>query len=108
MPLRLRKFIGTVALFVLVIGWALIAMAVAQFPAIRDNTVLLQLPLRNAQAASQAAESLMRASTASIDATVRSIVGCGFRRVGSNPIPTTRSDATGAVSANYQSDRAAL
>jgi hypothetical protein len=48
MPLRLRKFIGAVALFVLVIGWALIAMAVAQFPTIHDNTVLLQLPLRNA------------------------------------------------------------
>ena len=40
MPIRLRKFIGAVALFVLVIGWALIAMAAAQFPAIRDNTVL--------------------------------------------------------------------
>jgi Protein of unknown function (DUF2842) len=40
MPLRLRKFIGAVALFVLVIAWALIAMAVAQFPAIRDSTVL--------------------------------------------------------------------
>ena len=40
MPLRLRKFIGAVALFVLVIAWALIAMAVAQFPAIRDSGVL--------------------------------------------------------------------
>ncbi len=40
MPLRLRKFIGAVALFVLVIAWALIAMAVAQFPAIRDSAVL--------------------------------------------------------------------
>ena len=40
MPARLRKFIGAVALFVLVIVWALIAMAIAQFPAIRDNTVL--------------------------------------------------------------------
>jgi hypothetical protein len=40
MPVRLRKFIGAVALFVLVIGWALITMAVAQFPAIRDNAVL--------------------------------------------------------------------
>jgi hypothetical protein len=37
---RLRKLFGAVALFVLVIVWALIAMAVAQFPAIRDNTVL--------------------------------------------------------------------
>jgi len=40
MPLRFRKLIGAVALFVLVIVWALIATAVAQFPAIRDNTVL--------------------------------------------------------------------
>jgi hypothetical protein len=40
MPIRLRKFIGTVALFVLVIVWALVAMALAQIPAIRDNTAL--------------------------------------------------------------------
>jgi hypothetical protein len=40
MPMRLRKFIGTIALFVLVIIWALLAMAVAQFPAIRDNALL--------------------------------------------------------------------
>ena len=40
MPVRLRKLIGAVALFVLVIVWALIAMAVVQFPAIRNNTVL--------------------------------------------------------------------
>ena len=39
MPVRLRKLVGAVALFVLVIVWALIAMAVAQFPAIRDNAV---------------------------------------------------------------------
>ena len=32
MPIRLRKFIGTVALFVLVIVWALVAMALAQAP----------------------------------------------------------------------------
>jgi hypothetical protein len=37
MPIRLRKFIGTVALFVLVIVWALVAMAVAQVPFIFDN-----------------------------------------------------------------------
>ena len=30
MPLRLRKFIGAIALFVLVIVWALVAMALAQ------------------------------------------------------------------------------
>jgi hypothetical protein len=34
---RFRKLIGAVALFVLVLAWALIAMAVAQFPAIRDT-----------------------------------------------------------------------
>jgi hypothetical protein len=40
MPIRLRKFIGAVALFVLVIVWALVAMTLAQVPAIRDNTIL--------------------------------------------------------------------
>ena len=40
MPIRLRKFIGAVALIALVIMWALVAMAVAQFPAIRDNEIL--------------------------------------------------------------------
>jgi hypothetical protein len=40
MPIRLRKFIGAVALFVLVIVWALVAMALAQVPSIRDNTYL--------------------------------------------------------------------
>ncbi|HTP92454.1 MAG TPA: DUF2842 domain-containing protein [Xanthobacteraceae bacterium] len=39
MPLRLRKFIGTIGLFVLVIAWALIAMALAQAPSIRDNGI---------------------------------------------------------------------
>ncbi len=39
MPLRLRKFIGAVALFVLVIAWALLAMALSQVPAIRDNAL---------------------------------------------------------------------
>jgi hypothetical protein len=40
MPLRLRKFIGTVALFVLVAVWALLAMGLAQIPAIRDHALL--------------------------------------------------------------------
>jgi hypothetical protein len=40
MPTRLRKLIGAFALLALVIAWALIAMAVAQFPAIRDNKIL--------------------------------------------------------------------
>ena len=39
MQLRLRKFVGAIALFVLVIVWALVAMALAQSPAIRDNSV---------------------------------------------------------------------
>ena len=38
-PVRFRKLIGAVAFFVLVLAWALIAMAVAQSPAIRDTTV---------------------------------------------------------------------
>jgi hypothetical protein len=38
-PVRLRKFIGAVALFVLVIIWALLAMALAQVPSIHDNTI---------------------------------------------------------------------
>jgi Protein of unknown function (DUF2842) len=38
--MRLRKFIGAVALFALVIAWALVAMTVAQFPAIRDSRSL--------------------------------------------------------------------
>jgi hypothetical protein len=37
MPIRLRKFIGAVALFVLVIVWALVAMALAQAPAIHES-----------------------------------------------------------------------
>ena len=40
MPIRLRKFIGAIALLVLVIVWALVAMALAQAPTIRDNTAL--------------------------------------------------------------------
>ncbi len=40
MPLRLRKLIGAIALFVLVVVWALLAMALAQVPAIRDNGVV--------------------------------------------------------------------
>jgi hypothetical protein len=40
MPVRLRKFVGAIALFVLVTVWALLAMALAQFPVIRDHTIL--------------------------------------------------------------------
>jgi Protein of unknown function (DUF2842) len=39
MQLRARKFVGAIALFVLVIVWALVAMALAQSPAIRDNSI---------------------------------------------------------------------
>jgi hypothetical protein len=40
MPIRLRKFIGAFALIILVTVWSLLAMAVAQFPAIRANGVI--------------------------------------------------------------------
>jgi hypothetical protein len=37
MPIRLRKFIGAVALIVLVLTWSLVAMALAQSPVIKAN-----------------------------------------------------------------------
>jgi hypothetical protein len=40
MPVRLRKLIGAIALLVLVIGWALLAMAFAQFPVIQANAIV--------------------------------------------------------------------
>jgi hypothetical protein len=40
MSLRLRKLIGAVVLIVLVLGWALLAMAFAQLPAIKANGVV--------------------------------------------------------------------
>jgi Protein of unknown function (DUF2842) len=40
MTIRTRKLIGAFALFVLVISWALIAMAVAQFPPIFNNPLI--------------------------------------------------------------------
>jgi hypothetical protein len=40
MPIRLRKLIGTVALVVLVVTWALVAMALAQAPAIKSSGVV--------------------------------------------------------------------
>jgi hypothetical protein len=39
-PIRLRKLLGTFALLVLVIVWALVAMALAQSPAIHDSPIL--------------------------------------------------------------------
>jgi uncharacterized protein DUF2842 len=40
MPIRLRKLIGGIALIVLVLTWALVAMAVAQFPAIKAHGLI--------------------------------------------------------------------
>ena len=40
MPIRLRKFLGTIALIVLVTVWALVAMALAQAPAIHNNAIV--------------------------------------------------------------------
>jgi hypothetical protein len=40
MPIRLRKLIGGVLLIILVVSWALVAMAVAQFDVIKANGVV--------------------------------------------------------------------
>lgn len=40
MPIRLRKFVGTILLLVLIAVWSLMAMAVAQFPVIADSRLL--------------------------------------------------------------------
>jgi hypothetical protein len=40
MPIRIRKLIGAVLLIVLVVGWALVAMALAQLPVIKANGVV--------------------------------------------------------------------
>jgi hypothetical protein len=40
MPIRLRKLIGAVALIVLAVTWALVAMALAQMPAIKANGLI--------------------------------------------------------------------
>jgi Protein of unknown function (DUF2842) len=40
MPIRIRKLVGGVALIVLVVGWSLIAMALAQLPVIKANGVV--------------------------------------------------------------------
>jgi hypothetical protein len=37
MPIRQRKLIGAVALIALVVCWSLVAMALAQLPAIKAN-----------------------------------------------------------------------
>jgi drug/metabolite transporter (DMT)-like permease len=43
MSIRTRKLIGAVALFVLVVIWALLAMAIAQFPPIFNSGWLATL-----------------------------------------------------------------
>ena len=40
MPLGLRKFIGAILLIILVVSWALVAMALAQAPAIKANGLI--------------------------------------------------------------------
>jgi hypothetical protein len=40
MPIRVRKLFGAVALITLVVVWALVAMAVAQFPLVKANGFL--------------------------------------------------------------------
>lgn len=40
MPHRIRKLLGSVVLIVLVLTWALVAMVIAQFPAIKANSVV--------------------------------------------------------------------
>lgn len=40
MPIRLRKLIGGIVLIALVVGWALLAMALAQLPMIKANAVV--------------------------------------------------------------------
>ena len=43
MSIRIRKLIGAVGLLVLVTAWALLAMAIAQFPPIFQNPVVAGL-----------------------------------------------------------------
>jgi hypothetical protein len=43
MPIRVRKLVGAVALLLLVIVWALVAMALAQTPLIHENRLLATL-----------------------------------------------------------------
>ena len=40
MPIRLRKLIGAVVLIVLVLTWALVAMALAQSPVIKAHSLI--------------------------------------------------------------------
>jgi hypothetical protein len=40
MPIRLRKLVGAIMLIVLVITWALLAMALAQSPLVKANSAI--------------------------------------------------------------------
>ena len=40
MPMRVRKLVGAIVLIVLVVTWTLVAMVLAQLPAIRGNGVV--------------------------------------------------------------------
>src|SRR5262252_5742710 len=40
MPIRLRKFVGAILLILLVVTWALLAMAFAQSPLVKANGVI--------------------------------------------------------------------
>ena len=40
MPIRIRKLVGGIALILLVVGWALVAMALAQLPVIKANAIV--------------------------------------------------------------------
>lgn len=40
MPIRIRKLIGGAALIILVVSWALLAMALAQLPVIKANVLV--------------------------------------------------------------------
>jgi hypothetical protein len=40
MPIRIRKLVGGIALIVLIVGWALLAMALAQLPVIKANALV--------------------------------------------------------------------
>jgi len=40
MPIRIRKLVGGIALIVLVVVWALLAMALAQLPVIKANALV--------------------------------------------------------------------
>jgi hypothetical protein len=39
-PAHLRKLVGAVALIVLVLAWVLVAMVVAQFPALHTSAII--------------------------------------------------------------------